>query len=55
MARRVVIEQGGNRSEIDKGIRNKWNWSWLEKDIDHHHHPYSILNQYADYFDALGW
>ena len=34
MARRVVIERGGNAREIDAGLNNKWKWSWLEYEVD---------------------
>ena len=34
MARRVVIERGGNAREIDAKLKNKWSWNWLEKEVD---------------------
>lgn len=34
MARRVVIERGGNAREIDAKLKNKWSWSWLEKEVN---------------------
>ena len=36
MGKHAIMERGGrsNAREIDKSVKNKWDWEWLEKSID---------------------
>lgn len=47
----MEVDGTANISEIDKGVRNKWNWQWLEeKDADGH-----FLSEYIRKVDRPGY
>ena len=47
----MEVDRTANISAIDKGVRNKWNWQWLEeRDADGH-----FLSEYIRKVDKPGF